>query len=403
VWVYCGDKDACGTQHQECWLKHLAHPDGAAPKARGPQVPWTSGMHLQSVEEEATDKTKPVDALKYHLVMSAQGFVTHWQSRVHYYFYKKIKKECEAHPPCHMGGFTRILHSGEPDDLMDEIPTIVVDPLPDRENKGYVVLNRPYAFSQWLREQKIREENILMVEPDHVILRPIPNMMKGGRPAAFPFFYIEPTKPEYVPITRKFVGPKSRSELEKIAPIGNSPTFIGLQDFRSMADTWMNITHAIFDDTEANKAWGWVLEMYGFTIAEYLAGIGRVSLHLNLMAQPPWDDKLKDFYILHFTYGQDFDPQGKFTPGKVGAWHWDKRDFMGKAIPRNLPLPPQGCTNELTIRLIESMNEATAAIPCWDEYVTTRRTHVKDAAGNCAPVQIDPHRRNTWANFPENQ
>jgi len=35
-----------------------------------------------------------------------------------------------------MGGFTRILHSGRPDELMDEIPTVVVDPLPDKENKG---------------------------------------------------------------------------------------------------------------------------------------------------------------------------------------------------------------------------------------------------------------------------
>lgn len=29
-----------------------------------------------------------------------------------------------------MGGFTRLLHSGQADDLMDEIPTMVVDPLP---------------------------------------------------------------------------------------------------------------------------------------------------------------------------------------------------------------------------------------------------------------------------------
>ena len=29
-----------------------------------------------------------------------------------------------------MGGFTRLLHSGRPDDYMEEIPTVVVDPLP---------------------------------------------------------------------------------------------------------------------------------------------------------------------------------------------------------------------------------------------------------------------------------
>lgn len=40
------------------------------------------------------------------------------------------------------------------------------------------------------------------------------------RPAAFPFFYIEPWKKEYLPITAKFLGPISRVEAEKIAPIG---------------------------------------------------------------------------------------------------------------------------------------------------------------------------------------
>lgn len=54
---------------------------------------------------------------------------------------------------CDMGGFTRLLHSGEADDLMDEIPTVVVPPLPrdafGAATDSYVVLNRPYAFVQW--------------------------------------------------------------------------------------------------------------------------------------------------------------------------------------------------------------------------------------------------------------
>jgi hypothetical protein len=38
--------------------------------------------------------------------------------------------------------------------------------------------------------------------------------------AGFPFFYIEPSKKEFLPITRKFVGPVTRKEAEEIAPIG---------------------------------------------------------------------------------------------------------------------------------------------------------------------------------------
>lgn len=44
--------------------------------------------------------------------------------------YKKQKARCEKEGKCDMGGFTRLLHSGQADDLMNEIPTMVVDPLP---------------------------------------------------------------------------------------------------------------------------------------------------------------------------------------------------------------------------------------------------------------------------------
>ncbi|GMP34061.1 hypothetical protein CsSME_00007100 [Camellia sinensis var. sinensis] len=50
-----------------------------------------------------------------------------WQCQIMYYWYKKVK----AMPGSDMGGFTRVLHSRNPDNLMEEIPTFVVDPFPD--------------------------------------------------------------------------------------------------------------------------------------------------------------------------------------------------------------------------------------------------------------------------------
>lgn len=36
-----------------------------------------------------------------------------------------------------MGGFTRLLHSGQPDELVEEVPTVVVNPLPpEHPNHG---------------------------------------------------------------------------------------------------------------------------------------------------------------------------------------------------------------------------------------------------------------------------
>lgn len=75
---------------------------------------------------------------RYHVVITAQGSAVHWQARVHYYWYKKTRQQCEDEKgvDCQMGGFTRILHSGQPDELMDEIPTHVVEPLQDKDNQG---------------------------------------------------------------------------------------------------------------------------------------------------------------------------------------------------------------------------------------------------------------------------
>ena len=53
-----------------------------------------------------------------------------------------------------MGGFTRLLHSGQPDDLMHEVPTFVAAPLPESvvAHEWYPVLNRPWAFAQWVAQ-----------------------------------------------------------------------------------------------------------------------------------------------------------------------------------------------------------------------------------------------------------
>jgi hypothetical protein len=45
-----------------------------------------------------------------------------------YHWFKEARR---APGGAEMGGFTRVLHSGKPDEFMDEIPTFVADPLPD--------------------------------------------------------------------------------------------------------------------------------------------------------------------------------------------------------------------------------------------------------------------------------
>ncbi|GAB4823623.1 hypothetical protein N2152v2_010669 [Parachlorella kessleri] len=383
VWVFCEDPHLCGGEYKECWLKHRGQPSGANPAPRGPLVGWTTGI-MSEPDFSPAPSPDPDDDRRYHVVITAQGNGgMHWGSRVGYYWFKKIKAQCEAEGNCHMGGFTRILHDGQPDDLMAEIPTFVAQPLPpEHADLGYVVLNRPYAILQWVQQASIPEKYVLMSEPDHIWLKPMPNLMKGQRPAAFPFFYIEPWSKANINITAKFVGPLTRAEAEKIPPIGNAPTLLSLEDMKRLMPVWFNLSIAVHTDPVSNKEWGWVQEMYAFTLSCWNLGLREIDLHRWMMAQPPYDSELDRFYILHYTYSNEFGADGEFTwmkPEVEVAWKWNKRDFYTQPVPRNLIEPPPNVKNEMARWLIRAINEATHRIPGWDEYAQTgKATQVWD-------------------------
>ena len=62
-----------------------------------------------------------------------------------------------------------------------------------------------------------------MAEPDHIIVKPLPNLATAELPAAFHFFYITPK--EHENIIRKYF-PEEKGPVTNIDPIGNSPVMI---------------------------------------------------------------------------------------------------------------------------------------------------------------------------------
>jgi hypothetical protein len=317
--------------------------------------PWTSG----SIYAQDTLDGDPDPARKFHVLMTTNAaFYQQWQSRAMYYHYKKQK--AAQGPMGQMGGFTRVLHD-ESDGLEDEIPTCRVDRL---ENElGFVVLSRPNAFVQFFEKcPEITEDYILMAEPDHLYLKPVPNLMRGETPAAFPFFYMAPwEKPE---ITRRFLPGITDDAMQDIDPIGSSPVFISKSDLKRLAPEWAAMSMALQLDPEAKEAWGWVIEMYGYTLAATKLGI-RHDLRPQMQAQPPWDRDIGDFISIHYTYGMDFDLDGTPTPGKIGQWHYDKRMHTHEYPPKVIPEPPKGMDNDLIRAFVNAMNEVAAALPDW--------------------------------------
>ncbi|KAL8228777.1 hypothetical protein R6Q57_013677 [Mikania cordata] len=270
----------------------------------------------------------------FHVALTATDTpYSKWQSRIMYYWYKRLRNVAGSE----MGKFTRILHSGIPDNLMDEIPTFVVDPLPSDLDRGYVVLNRPWAFVQWLKRATIEEEYILMAEPDHIFVNPLPNLAHGIIPAAFPFDYMRPVENEE--IIRKYF-PKENGPITNVDPIGNSPVIIRKDLLEKIAPTWMNVSLKMKDDPETDTSFNWILEMYAYAVASALHGVKHI---------------LRDDFML----------QGELTYGKIGEWRFDKRSYIQGPPPRNLSMPAPGVPDSV-VTLVKMVNEATANIPNWD-------------------------------------
>ncbi|CAO2837381.1 unnamed protein product [Amaranthus hypochondriacus] len=293
---------------------------------------------------------------KFHVAVTAtDSLYSKWQSRVMYYWYKKVKDL----PGSDMGGFTRVLHSGQADNLMKEIPTFVVNPLPNGLDQGYVVLNRPWAFVQWLENATIEEDYVLMGEPDHLLMKPLPNLIDGKNPVAYPFFYIKPEENEK--IIRKFYP---KGAISNVDPIGSSPVIITKSLLKKIAPTWMDVSLHIKSDPEADSTFDWVQEMYAYAIASALHGV-KHKLIEDFMVQPPREVVLGNSYIIHYTYACDYNKKGELTYGEITDWHFDKRSYQNVPPPKNITLPPPGAP-ETVVKLITMINEATANIPSWE-------------------------------------
>ena len=142
-----------------------------------------------------------------------------------------------------------------------------------------------------------------------------------------------PQKQEDAEVIEKFN--KKHRPISSFSPVGNAPVMISAEQMRPVVEIWANLSIAIKQDEQADKMWGWIQEMYAWSISStQIEPMVQYELHSEFMIQPPWDSELKSsengkpIYIIHYTYGNDFDVDGTMIPDKIGPWHFDKRDFM---------------------------------------------------------------------------
>mmetsp|Transcript_5600 Transcript_5600/g.16286 ORF Transcript_5600/g.16286 Transcript_5600/m.16286 type:complete len:444 (-) Transcript_5600:111-1442(-) len=295
--------------------------------------------------------------------------------------YHHWKKASAAGGKCtDMAAFTRLCATagGRPDGLEGEIPTLFTVELSAQvlaSHFHFGVLNRPNSVKQLmesttlLAEIRKTSDYVLILETDHVIMRPIPNLATPEKPAAFVFGYMFPQPSQQWVVEKYWPGGSYKS----VQPVGPSPLLIHLDQLRRVYQKWLDFSLGLRSNSEAERViQGWVQEMWGYSIAAASQGIvhrlveefqvepGALSTEAQLA-----EFAAGRFYIFHYTYQFEYMLDGTpCQPWNIGEWSLDKRHFNQVSPAYPLPQPPPGA-NAAGVWLLNAWNEAMGSIPSW--------------------------------------
>jgi len=206
-------------------------------------------------------------------------------------------------------------------------------------------------------------------------------------PVAYTFHYMHASSRD-APLFDKQadVMPQLRGlDWHTIQPIGPSPVVIGKQLLSKVTPLWLNLSLALKRDPAADKRFGWVLEMWGYSVACAALGIEhRLERQFQVEPGAAYSGGLDDFTIFHYTYGIEFKMDGR-PSGGIGEWSLDKRHYGAAYPPRQLQPPParQGSAAPVAARwLLNAFNEASAGIPDWPKTLALGTVGWKRSAGD---------------------
>ena len=330
--------------------------------------------HAMVVKESVGDEQCPGRS-PYHTLLTSQGSpYQQWQSRIAYFHWQKQRK---LDGPCTaMLGFHRLCATpgGKPDGLEAEIPTIFTVQLSDEvinAHFGFGVLNRPNSVKQLLATPAMRIQlvapYVLLLETDHVFMRPLPNLATKTKPVAWDFGYMH-AGPHQNAIIRKYWPEGDASKLD---PVGPSPLLIHVDQLVEITPRWLDWSLGLRSSTDAEAVMqGWVQEMWGYSIAAASVGVKHnvmrdLQIEASSLTQRVDPKFTSENYIFHYTYGIEYTMDGRPQGvNQIGEWSLDKRHYGSDHPPRRLQ-PPPTAANAAAFWLLEAWNEASAGIATW--------------------------------------
>ena len=323
-------------------------------------------------EVEATQSTAncPADRRPYHVLLTAStGPYQLWQTRIFYYHYVRLR--ATLGPCTEMGGFTRLLtkpKSAPLDSLMSVMRTVVVDELTEAETHGFVVLNRPHSVLVALNRGDLDfpEKYLFIAETDHLLMKYLPNLATEELAVAYPFHYMNPKRDSKTKsLVRRFAG--SDLVAEKVQQVGPSPILIHIDALKRLVKPWYDLSFALKVDPAADAEFGWMLEMWGYSIGAAVGGVAHKLMDtLQLEPSSQFGVRTTDaageytHHILHYTFSHEYSLEGgPMVDSRSGQHGFDKRHYQAW-LPRELQRPPR-CALESTHTLWTLLHDAMAA------------------------------------------
>uniref|UniRef100_A0A0D3IL81 Hydroxyproline O-arabinosyltransferase-like domain-containing protein n=1 Tax=Emiliania huxleyi (strain CCMP1516) TaxID=280463 RepID=A0A0D3IL81_EMIH1 len=153
------------------------------------------------------------------------------------------------------------------------------------QTRGFQVINRPWTIAQMVKTDAWRamvpEDYVYIAETDHLLLRDLPNRATPALNVAFFFPYMSSAPERQAAVVRRYYQGDHRD----VQPVGPSPAIMHVDTLKRLAPLWLELSVRLKRDREADAALGWVLEMWGYSIACAALGV-KNSVWQQLQIEP---------------------------------------------------------------------------------------------------------------------
>lgn len=191
--------------------------------------------------------------------------------------------------------------------------------------KPLMVLNKPGAMAEWAAIEGPRDETVLIVDPDSVFLRGVPDLgpIPDSEAYSEPHDYMAVDIPANKLVIDRHCKSSARPDVQ---PVGIY-ILVNRGSLLELARLWLERSIEIASDSvcrEALAGTGWLSDMWGYAIAAAELGIHH---HLRGFSQVTGSHSLER-PITHYCYPLLADPAHRWTPETQIPLLWSKWHYQ---------------------------------------------------------------------------